>query len=87
MSPFSVTNIAFLYFIFISNGGVDFSNKKHWTVVAIALVVLVIFLAIGFGVSASHNDELDLFEKSGKGDGMGKRNRRESILGKSSNRL
>ena len=46
------------------------------------MVLLVIFLAIGFGVSASHDDELDLFEKSGKGDGMGKRNRRESILGK-----
>jgi len=40
------------------------------------VVLLVIFLAIGFGVSASH-DELDLFEKSGKGDGM----ERESILG------
>ena len=34
-------------------------NKKHWAVVAAALVLLVIFLAIGFGVSASSGKIID----------------------------
>ena len=34
-------------------------NKKHWAVVAAALVLLVIFLAIGFGVSASSGKVID----------------------------
>jgi len=64
----------------------DMGNKKHWAVVAAALVLLVIFLAIGFGVSASSDynveDELDLYEKSeNAGDGMGNSLLRESILG------
>ena len=60
-------------------------SKRHWLVVAAAVVLLVIFVAIGFGVSASSSNmdaaELDLFEKSTTSvDGMA-RNRRESILG------
>ena len=65
-------------------------SKRHWVVVAMAVVLLVIFVAIGFGVSAStgnpmDSEELDLFEKSSTSrtsseDGMA-RNRRESILG------
>ena len=64
-------------------------SKRHWLVVAAAVVLLVIFVAIGFGVSASSSNmdvaELDLFEKSSTSrtsseDGMA-RNRRESILG------
>ena len=56
---------------------------------AVAVVLLVIFVAIGFGVSAStgnpmDSEELDLFEKSSTSrtseNGMA-RNRRESILG------
>ena len=37
----------------------DMGNKKHWAVVAAALVLLVIFLAIGFGVSASSGKVID----------------------------
>ena len=53
---------------------------------ASALVLLVIFIAIGFCDRASSSnvkaEELDLFEKS-ESAGDGKRNRqRESILGK-----
>ena len=37
----------------------DMGNKKYWAVVAAALVLLVIFLAIGFGVSASSGKVMD----------------------------
>ncbi len=60
---------------------VQLDNKKHWLVACIALILIVISLAIGFGISASNN-EME-FPASAWIDGNNSEHRqsRESILG------
>jgi hypothetical protein len=63
-------------------------RKKYWTILGLAMLVLVIFLAVGFGVSASNvSQEAPIIigsDGGGDGDALAKPTS-NSLLGNYSN--